>query len=230
MPLTAKYATTCPGCGRSVEPGAPIGRIGSRWGHQDCADAPDGLIPLADIDPAVAAAADQPSPPAAPRARSAATGSTRARRPRPADMPAATDALEVWTDGACSGNPGPGGWAWATKDGRQANGGAKPTTNQRMEIQAALEAVTALDGPLTVVSDSTYVVNCFRDGWWKGWLARDWQTSAKKPVANRDLWEPLITAVNDRRDVSFRWVKGHSGDEMNDLVDRLAVAAAKDVA
>jgi ribonuclease HI len=135
--------------------------------------------------------------------------------------------LEVWTDGACSGNPGPGGWAWATRDGRQASGPAAVTTNQRMEIQAALEAVTALPGELVVVSDSTYVVNCFRDAWWRGWLARGWVNSAKKPVANRDLWEPLVAAVRDRGDVDFRWVKGHSGDPMNDLVDRLAVEAGK---
>jgi ribonuclease HI len=137
------------------------------------------------------------------------------------------DALSVWTDGACSGNPGPGGWAWATRDGRQDSGGSPRTTNQRMEIQAALEAVRALDGPLVVVSDSTYVVNCFRDRWWQGWLARGWLTSAKKPVANRDLWEPLVSIVQDRGDISFRWVKGHSGDPMNDLVDQLAVAAGQ---
>ncbi len=140
---------------------------------------------------------------------------------------AATGVLEVWTDGACSGNPGPGGWAWATEDGRQASGGERPTTNQRMEIQAALEAVRSLEGALTVVSDSTYVVNCFRDAWWRGWLSRGWVNSAKKPVANRDLWEPLVTLVRDRGDVTFRWVKGHSGDPMNDLVDRLAVAAGR---
>jgi ribonuclease HI len=140
-------------------------------------------------------------------------------------MPATAGALEVWTDGACSGNPGPGGWAWGTQDGRQASGGALATTNQRMEIQAALEAVKALEGPLIVVSDSTYVVNCFRDAWWRGWLTRDWMNSAKQPVANRDLWEPLVTAVRDRGNISFRWVKGHSGDPMNDLVDRLAVEA-----
>jgi ribonuclease HI len=142
-------------------------------------------------------------------------------------MPAAAGALEVWTDGACSGNPGPGGWAWATADGRQASGAVPATTNQRMEIRAALEAVRALDGPLIVVSDSTYVVNCFRDAWWRAWLTREWVNSGKKPVANRDLWEPLITAVRDRADISFRWVKGHSGDRMNDLVDRLAVEAMR---
>jgi hypothetical protein len=97
-----------------------------------------------------------------------------------------------------------------------------------MEIQAALEAVRALEGPLVVVSDSTYVVNCFRDRWWEGWLRRGWVNTAKKPVANRDLWEPLIEAVRaDPTRVSFRWVKGHSDDPSNDLVDRLAVEAAR---
>ena len=132
----------------------------------------------------------------------------------------------VYTDGACSGNPGPGGWAWAIPDGAYASGFEPRTTNQRMEITAALRAVEAIAGPLDVVSDSTYVVNCFRDGWWKGWLARGWRNSQKQPVANRDLWEPLVTAVNDRSDVAFQWVKGHSGHEMNDLVDQLAVAAS----
>ena len=140
---------------------------------------------------------------------------------------AATGATVVYTDGACAGNPGPGGWAWAIRDGRYASGAAAHTTNQRMEIQAALEAVTALDGRVNVVSDSTYVVNCFRDRWWEGWLARGWINSQKKPVANRDLWEPLIAAYRaDPSRIRFRWVKGHSGDVMNDLVDRLAVEAA----
>ena len=157
----------------------------------------------------------------------ASSDARRRTAARPAHTPAAAGALEVWTDGACSGNPGPGGWAWATRDGRQDSGGEAATTNQRMEIRAALEAVRALPGPLVVVSDSTYVVNCFRDGWWKGWLARGWVTSAKKPVVSRDLWEPLITLVNERGDVSFRWVKGHSGDPMNDLVDALAVEQSR---
>jgi ribonuclease HI len=134
----------------------------------------------------------------------------------------------VYTDGACSRNPGPGGWAWAEPDGDYASGSESPTTNQRMEIRAALEAVLSHpDGPLEIVSDSTYVVNCFRDGWWRGWLARGWLNSAKKPVANRDLWEPLVAEVTRRGDVTFRWVKGHSGHPMNDLVDLLAVEAAQ---
>ena len=98
-------------------------------------------------------------------------------------------AVSVYTDGACLGNPGPGGWAWAVDGGCYASGAEDPSTNQRMEVAAALEAVRALDGELTVVSDSTYVVNCFRDRWWEGWLARGWLNKAKKPVANRDLWE-----------------------------------------
>jgi ribonuclease HI len=133
----------------------------------------------------------------------------------------------VYTDGACSGNPGPGGWAWAVPDGPWAAGAAPATTNQRMELTAALEAVRALPGTLEVVSDSTYVVNCFRDRWWRGWQARGWRNSAGKPVANRDLWEPFIDLVVGRGDVTFRWVKGHSTDRMNDLVDRLAVDASQ---
>lgn len=134
----------------------------------------------------------------------------------------------VFTDGACSGNPGPGGWAWAVPGGAYRSGAAARTTNQRMEIQAVLDAVTTLDGPVQVRSDSTYVVNCFRDRWWEGWLRRGWVNSQKKPVANRDLWEPLIEAYRaDPRRLRFDWVKGHSGDPMNDLVDRLAVEAAR---
>lgn len=112
------------------------------------------------------------------------------------------------------------------EDGRWASGAEAESTNQRMEIVAAHRAVAAHDGPVTVVSDSTYVVNCFRDGWWKGWLKRDWKNSQKKPVANRELWEPFIELVTGRDDVDFEWVKGHSGDEMNDVADRLAVAAS----
>ena len=134
----------------------------------------------------------------------------------------------MYTDGACVGNPGPGGWAWAVPDGPWASGAEPESTNQRMEIKAALEAVTANEGRLEVVSDSTYVVNCFRDRWWEGWLARGWRNKARQPVANRDLWEPLIDAVRSEPGrIRFSWVKGHSSDVMNDLVDRLAVEAAR---
>ena len=143
-------------------------------------------------------------------------------------MSTSAAALEVFTDGACAGNPGPGGWAWATApDGaRRGSGGEARSTNQRMEIMAVLEALRSLDGDLTIVSDSTYVVKCFNDGWWKKWKSNGWKNSQRKPVANLDLWQPLIELVI-ARSPRFRWVKGHSGDPMNDLVDELAVVASK---
>jgi len=139
-----------------------------------------------------------------------------------------SEPVVVYTDGACSGNPGAGGWAWAVapEGSPSASGGELRTTNQRMEITAALEAVRALApaGPVVVVSDSTYVVNCFRDRWWVKWEANGWRNAKKQPVANADLWRPLVELVG-RSEVTFRWVKGHSGDRLNDLVDQLAVAA-----
>lgn len=136
--------------------------------------------------------------------------------------------IEVFTDGACQGNPGPGGWAWAVApDGaRNGSGGEAHSTNQRMEVTAVLMALRSLEGPLTIVSDSTYVVNCFRDRWWVKWKANGWRNAKKEPVANVDLWQPLIELVIVRQP-TFRWVKGHSGDPMNDLVDQLAVEAAR---
>ena len=83
--------------------------------------------------------------------------------------------MKVYTDGACRGNPGPGGWGWVIPDGAWANGFDPDTTNQRMELMAVLDALRTIEGPVEVVSDSTYVVNCFRDGWWKGWLKRGWK-------------------------------------------------------
>ncbi|HWF21660.1 MAG TPA: ribonuclease H [Acidimicrobiales bacterium] len=134
---------------------------------------------------------------------------------------------EVYTDGACRGNPGPGGWAWAVDGGPYGSGSEPHTTNQRMEVLAVIEALRSLPGPVHVVSDSTYVVNCFRQKWWAGWRRRGWRNSQGKPVANRDLWESLLAlALDDSRSVTFSWVKGHSGDKMNDLVDRLATEAA----
>ena len=140
----------------------------------------------------------------------------------------------VYTDGACSGNPGPGGWAWAvapTGD-PQGSGGEPSTTNQRMELLAVLNALRVLGtqaGGIEVVSDSQYVVKCFNEAWWEGWLRRGWKNSQRQPVANRDLWEPLINLVRERGDVTFRWVRGHNGDSMNELVDALAVSAIRHV-
>ena len=132
-------------------------------------------------------------------------------------------ATTVYTDGACSGNPGPGGWAWVVPDGAFAAGFEAGTTNQRMEVTAVLEALRALDGPVLIVSDSTYVVHCFRDHWWRNWIRRGWKNKNRQSIANRDLWEPLVDLVQDRGDVTFQWVKGHSGDRWNDEADRLAV-------
>src|SRR5215813_9675950 len=134
----------------------------------------------------------------------------------------------VYTDGACSGNPGPGGWAWAVDGGRpHASGFEAQTTNQRMEVMAAAKAVDALAGPLEVRSDSIYVVNCFNKRWYEKWLVNGWKNSAKQPVANRDLWEPFINPVIERGDVVCQWVKGHGDDKMNELVDAMAVEAAQ---
>ena len=137
----------------------------------------------------------------------------------------------VYTDGACSGNPGPGGWAWAVApDGEPFGaGGEAATTNQRMELTAVLEALRALGvgseaGAIEIVSDSTYVVNCFRDKWWVKWERNGWNNAKRQAVANADIWRPLVELVS-AGDVTFRWVKGHSGERMNDLVDQLAVAA-----
>jgi ribonuclease HI len=94
-----------------------------------------------------------------------------------------------------------------------------------MEVTAVLEALRSISGPLLVISDSSYVVNCFKDRWWSGWKRRGWRNSQGKPVANRDLWEPLLQlALGGDRTVEFSWVKGHSGDKMNDRVDLLTLS------
>jgi ribonuclease HI len=105
------------------------------------------------------------------------------------------------------------------------SGGEALSTNQRMEITAVLEALRSLAGPLTIVSDSTYVINGCTI-WWKKWKANGWRNSQRQPVANVDLWQPLIELVI-AREPKFKWVKGHSGDRMNDLVDEMAVIASR---
>ena len=136
--------------------------------------------------------------------------------------------IRIHTDGSCRGNPGPGGWAWARGVDEFASGAAAHTTNQRMEVMAVIEALREYsEGPVEIVSDSSYVVKCFNDKWHVGWLRRGWKNSQGQPVANRDLWEQLFDLVLEApRDIRFTWVKGHSGDAMNDFVDVLATAAA----
>ena len=144
-------------------------------------------------------------------------------------MELSDDVIVIYTDGACSGNPGPGGWAWAVAPSGDINesGAEARSTNQRMEIMAAYQAVIHFEEDpriIRIVADSTYVVKCFNDGWWRGWHKRGWKNSQRQPVANRDLWEPFIELVIKRGRVEFEWVKGHSGNRMNDYVDALAVA------
>lgn len=131
----------------------------------------------------------------------------------------------AWTDGSSTGQWGPGGWAWCVIDGPRAgehdSGGHPDTTNQRMELQAAHEAVKTLPGLLLVVSDSQYVVRCFTDEWWKGWDRREW-----RKVSNTDLWQPFVADVLERRgEVRFAWVRGHVGHPGNEQADQLAKAA-----
>jgi len=137
--------------------------------------------------------------------------------------------VTLYTDGACSGNPGPGGWAaLLVEDGaeRIVSGAEPHTTNQRMELRAAIEGLAAVAGRRTVhvFTDSSYVMNCFRDRWWTRWEANGWLGAGKQSVANRDLWERLL-AETRRHDVVWHKVKGHSGDALNDRVDALARGA-----
>ena len=137
--------------------------------------------------------------------------------------------VDLYADGACSGNPAPGGWAaLLLHDGERESlaGGARNTTNNRMEMTAALKALESLDEPSTVTlyTDSAYVSRAFNDGWLKNWQKNGWRTSSKKPVKNKDLWQNLLTVTN-RHDVTWVWVKGHADNEYNNLVDEMAVAA-----
>jgi ribonuclease HI len=137
----------------------------------------------------------------------------------------------VYTDGACLGNPGPGGWAWAVSEEEFASGHEPSTTNQRMELRAVLEALGAFPGPgrVRILSDSTYVVNCFRHRWWVAWRAKGWRNARGQPVANQDLWRPLVDLVIDERggQIEIEWVKGHGTSIGNLLADRLATEAAR---
>jgi len=137
-------------------------------------------------------------------------------------------AVNIYTDGACSGNPGPGGWAALLVHGtvqKELSGGDLATTNNRMELTAVIMALEALKKPceLTIHTDSKYVM----DGMTRfmaGWLARGWKTADKKPVKNQELWERLNAAIRPHK-VRWEWVKGHAGHPENERVDKLAVAA-----
>ncbi|CAN5356580.1 ribonuclease HI [soil metagenome] len=133
--------------------------------------------------------------------------------------------VEIYTDGACRGNPGPGGWGALLKVGgteKELFGGEFVTTNNRMELTAAIRALEALKRRCHVVlyTDSQYLQNGIRD-WLASWKLRDWRTSGRKPVKNRDLWQALDALVG-QHDVEWRWVRGHSGVDGNERADRLA--------
>lgn len=137
--------------------------------------------------------------------------------------------VEIWTDGACSGNPGPGGWGavlrWNGRE-RELSGGENPTTNNRMELVAAIRALEALKRPCRVrlTTDSQYVRFGITE-WLPRWEANGWRTAAKKPVKNAELWQRLAAAA-DRHEIEWRWVKGHAGHAENERADRLAREAA----
>jgi ribonuclease HI len=139
----------------------------------------------------------------------------------------------IYTDGACSGNPGPGGWGVVLRwngTQKELHGGDLQTTNNRMELMAAIQALEALNRPSRVQlhTDSTYLLNGITK-WVVAWQRNGWRTSARKPVKNEDLWRRLVEAMNGH-EVSWRWVRGHAGDEGNERADALARLGIEEVA
>jgi ribonuclease HI len=149
-----------------------------------------------------------------------------------ADAAAAADLVEIWTDGACKGNPGPGGWGallkWGERE-RELFGGESPTTNNRMELLAVIEALGSLKRGCRVVlhTDSQYVQLGITE-WMPNWIRRGWKTADGKPVKNADLWRRLQEAAA-RHDIDWRWVKGHAGHAGNERADELANRGVKTV-
>lgn len=139
----------------------------------------------------------------------------------------------VYTDGACSGNPGPGGWGavliWNGKK-KELSGGDPQTTNNRMEMQAVIEALKALNKPCLVKihSDSALIINAFTQGWIDNWQRKGWRKADKKPVENKELWQAMLEAMKPH-EVKWVKVKGHSGIELNERADQLAVAASQKI-
>ena len=138
--------------------------------------------------------------------------------------------VSIYTDGACRGNPGRGGWgAVLVYNGveKELSGGEAMTTNNRMELTAAIEALSALKEPcrVTLTSDSKYLVDAITQGWAESWRARGWKKADKSPALNPDLWEKLLVLL-ERHDVEFVWVKGHDGHPYNERCDKLATSFA----
>ncbi len=142
--------------------------------------------------------------------------------------------ITIYTDGACSGNPGPGGWGAVlihNDQKKEISGGESQTTNQRMELQAVIGALASLkvtDWDVTVYSDSAYVVNAFKQNWIGNWQKNGWKNSKKEAVANQDLWQQLLVLMGKNR-VTMEKVKGHAGDIYNERCDELARQAIKEL-
>jgi ribonuclease HI len=141
--------------------------------------------------------------------------------------------VTIYTDGACKGNPGPGGWGARLMDPvtgktKDIAGGEKHTTNNRMELTGVIRALQSLKYPVEadIWSDSSYVINAFKQNWIGNWQANGWRNSQRKPVENQDLWQELLVAMKAHK-VNWNHVKGHAGHEHNEACDRLAVAAAE---
>ena len=139
--------------------------------------------------------------------------------------------IEIYTDGACSGNPGPGGWGAVLRYKgieKELSGGEQNTTNNRMELTAVIEALRALKEPcmITLYTDSKYVSDAFNQGWIYGWMKKDWKKADGKPVMNRELWQQLY-ALWKQHDITLVWVKGHADNYYNNRCDALAVEESK---
>ena len=150
----------------------------------------------------------------------------------PANQNVAKSAVEIFTDGACSGNPGPGGWAAILRSGtheKEISGGELATTNNRMEMMAAIRALESLKRPsnVTLHTDSRYLLDGVTT-WLSRWKANGWKTADKRPVKNADLWQALETAASAHK-INWRWVEGHSGHPGNERADALARAAIQEI-
>lgn len=153
-------------------------------------------------------------------------------KPRPPKVSMNKPTVELYADGACSGNPGPGGWAAILKCGeveKELSGYEPDTTNNRMELTGVIEGLRALNRPcsVTLTTDSKYVADGLNKGWAKGWKARGWRKADKKPALNVDLWSQLLDLC-EQHQVTTLWVKGHADNAYNNRCDQLAVAAYKE--
>jgi len=141
------------------------------------------------------------------------------------------DTVEIYTDGACSGNPGPGGWGVVLRCGtasREISGGRRLTTNNRMEIMAAIQGLSALRRPcrVTLYSDSRYLIDAMTKGWVNRWQSQGWMRDRDHPAKNVDLWQELLRVASPHR-ITWRWVRGHAANPYNNRCDQLATSAAR---